>query len=114
MSDTTNTNGSAEAKKPTRVAELLKAHKEADKRPTKDETKKLLTEFKKGLEARDAARAALKAAEEAMSKNAEAMVMAFGDKKIDVGGRLFFPSSRGDAVFYRELGSQDPDSIIKA
>lgn len=109
------TNGANETKTPTRVQVLLKQHQETHKgkplsgKPAQD----LLKAFKAGIEAKDKAQKALDEATKAANANAEAMILAFGDKKLSVGGRIFFPSSRGDAVFYREQGRQNPEDIIE-
>lgn len=114
MTDTNTTNGNGATKKPTKVAELVKKHKEAGVKLNAKAAKDLLDAFKKGLEARDKAEKALADATKAMSDNAEALVLAFGDKKIAVGDRVFFAASRGDTVFYRELSKQDEESIVRA
>lgn len=119
MSDNeTNGNGSSNGsatKGPSAIAKLLKQHSEAGgKAPSKAVAAELLGTFKKLLAERDKAQKAFDAATKAFAEHAPAMVMAFGDKKVSVGGRLYFPASRGETVFYREQGKQDPGDIIEA
>lgn len=117
--ETNGTNGTtAASKEPTAINKLMKEHNQATENGKKPIDKKvagaLLADFKKLLAARDEAQAAFEKATEALSKHARPMVLAFGDKKIDVGGRIYFAASRGETVFYREQGKQDPTDIIKA
>lgn len=114
-----NGNGSSngsEEKKVSAISRLLKEHKEnrANKPTDKKADKALLDEFKTLLAARDKAQKAFDDATEAFSKHAVKMIANFGDKKISVGGRLYFPASRGETVFYREQGKQDPTDIVEA
>lgn len=112
-----NGNGTAEVKV-SAIAKALKRHAEASKAKGGKVDKKaqgeLLATFKKLLAERDKAQKAFDAATAAFMAHAEPMVLEFGDKKVSVGGRIYFPASRGDTIFYREQGKQDPDDIIEA
>jgi len=122
--NTTETNGSSNGsngdatKGPSTIAKLIKQHNDTTengkKLPSKKVQEELLADFKKLLAARDKAQKEFDAATKAFGEHAPAMVLAFGDMKIDVNGRLYFAASRGDTVFYREEGKQDPKRIIKA
>lgn len=113
MSDTTTVTETTNAKKPTKAALLIKAAKDRGVKVDPKQAKALLDTFRKGLAARDKAEKALEEATAAMAKNAEEMIAMFGDKKVAIDERTFFPSSRGDTVFYRELRKLDEDSIIR-
>lgn len=110
----TNGNGSTETKV-SAVAALIKKHREAGGKPaTGKAAKDLLDKFKTLAAAKQKADAAADEAAKAMAAHAEAMVLAFGDKKIQVGSSVYFPASRGETVFYREQGKNNPDDIIQA
>lgn len=115
----TNGNGTQTPEvKVSAISRLLKEHNEATdggkKAPDKKVTGPLLATFKKLLAERDAAQVAFDKATKAFTEHAPAMVKTFGDKKISIGGRLYFPASRGETVFYREQGKQDPGDIVEA
>lgn len=114
---TSNGNGSTE-KAPSAIAVLLKQHNEktegGKKLPPKKVQDELLSTFKKLLADRDKAQKAFDDAVKAFTEHAPAMVLAFGDMKISVNGRVYFAASRGPTVFYREEGKQDPKRIIEA
>lgn len=114
---TNGTNGTAETKV-SAIFKALKAHSEATeggKKPVaKAAQKALLDEFKKLLAARDKAQKAFEDATKAFTEHAPKMVAAFGDKKVSVDGRIYFPASRGETLFYREQGKQNPEDIIEA
>lgn len=112
MAETQETNGQ---NKETAISKLLKKWREGgSKVPDKKEQKALLDQFKALHAKREAIQNDLDKANAALAGHSEKMVLAFGDFKLEVDGRRFFPASRGDTVFYREEGKTDPGRIIKA
>lgn len=111
-SQTNQANGSEE--KVSAVAKAIKAWRDkGGKLPDAKEQKALIGSFKALVAKRDEAQKALDAATANLTGHATKMVEAFGDYKIEVDGRKFFPASRGATVFYREEGHQDPSKVIK-
>lgn len=106
-----NGNGS---EKSSAISKLLKTWREGGSKLPEGKARKELLDAFKGLQAaKDTAQASLDKANEAMASHCIRMVLSFGDKRLDLGGRLFYPASRGETVFYREQGKQDPEDVIK-
>lgn len=114
MSNEANGTNTDKEKGPSAIAKATKAWRDKGAKLPDEKTRKVLfSTFKELLSERDKAQKALDAASAKLNTHATEMVAAFGDKKLDIGGRIFFPASRGETLFYREQGKQDPDDIIK-
>lgn len=109
------TNGTTEAAvKVSAVAKLVNGWRDkGSKLPDGKVQKDLIGKFKTLNKARNDAQKVLDKANAELSAHAELMVQSFGDKKLELDGTLYFPASRGDTVFYRSQGEQDPDNVIK-
>ncbi len=116
QTESTETNGTTTPapEKVSAISKLVKAWRDkGSKLPEKKEQKVLIDSFRTLVAKRDEAQAALDKANAALAGHATKMVEGFGDYKIEIDGRKFFPASRGETVFYREEGKQDPGKVIK-
>ena len=112
----TDSNGTTETtvSKESAVAKLIKGWRDrGSKLPDAKLQKELIGEFKKLNTARNDAQKVLDRTNAELASHAVKMVSAFGDKKLDLAGNIYFPASRGDTVFYRAQGEHDPENIIK-
>lgn len=114
MTETNGTNGTSTASSdPTVLQSKVKAWREAGgKVPDKKTAQGLLKKFVEITKAKEKAEADLEAAAKALSEHSVAMVDAFGDNQIEVGGRRYFAASREDRIFYRTMTPRTENVIV--